>query len=275
MVQGTQTLKGRTVAITRPLRQAGEAAALVEEMGGRPYYIPAIIIEPPKDPSRVVNFIGELAEGGFDYVIFTSVNGVRHLVESAESSGTIEELKSGLGRATVVAIGPRTAQELELNGIRVGLVPESYTSEGLVEALGRIGVSGKKIGIPRTSAASPVLKEGLEGMGATVEEVYVYESKAPTDGNAAERFYKDLASSKIDAIVFGSSLCVTNLFRMLSGHAPGEELAGLLNSKTTVVAIGPMTANTLKEMGVEVKVMPTAHTFKEALVALSRHWDTK
>ncbi|MCW4047613.1 MAG: uroporphyrinogen-III synthase [Candidatus Bathyarchaeota archaeon] len=273
MVQDAQTLKGRTVAVTRPCGQVEEAADLIEKRGGTPYCIPTIEIRAPKDLSPIRQFVEELAKGQVDYVIFMSVNGVRYLLSAAEDLGMQTTVKNGLGKTTIVAVGPRTAEELKANQIHVSLVPTKYTSEGILESFRLLDVAGKRIYIPRTPAASPALTEKLRSMGALVKEVYVYESGIPADNGLAEKFIRNLAASKIHAIIFGSSLCVTNLFRMLANLVPAESLRNLLNKQVTVVAIGPVTAETLGKLGVKVDVMPRTHLFEEALDALATYWN--
>jgi uroporphyrinogen-III synthase len=122
-------------------------------------------------------------------------------------------LKEGLGKAFVIAVGPRTAQALEDEyHVHVSLVPLKYSSEGLIERLQGKDISGKKIRIPRTTGATPTLTEKLKEMGAQVEEVYVYESGLPVDEKLKDRFFQDLISRKIDAIVFGSGLSAKKHF---------------------------------------------------------------
>jgi uroporphyrinogen-III synthase len=275
VVQNAQTLKGRTVAVTRPCGQAEEAADLIEKMGGKPYYLPTIEIKSPSDLSPIRQFIDELVKGDVDYVIFMSVNGVRYLLSAAEKFCAENKVKNGLEKTKVVAVGPRTAQELNANQIYVSIVPEKYTSEGILEIFQRFGASGKHIWIPRTPAASPTLTEKLGSMGALVQEVYVYESGIPAEKKVTEKFADDLTALKIDAVVFGSSLCVTNFFHMLAGRIPAESLRDLLNEKVAIVAIGPVTAEALGKMGVKVDVMPETHLFKEALDDLARYWNEK
>ena len=65
--------------------------------------------------------------------------------------------------------------------VRVDMVPQKYSSEGLLEALQGKDIKGKKIRIPRTSNATPTLTNQLREMGADVEEIYVYESGLPVD----------------------------------------------------------------------------------------------
>ena len=109
-------------------------------------------------------------------------------------------------------------------------------------------------------------------MGADVEEIYVYESGLPVDSELKNRFFQDLMSGKIDAIVFGSGLSAKNIFQMLSEKAPMDELRSLINSKVTTVAIGPTTAEALREMGIKVDVMPEDYLFEKALTSLAMHW---
>jgi uroporphyrinogen-III synthase len=274
MVQESSTLKGKTIALTRPRGQAEEAATIIEKRGGKPYLIPTIEIKEPSNLEPIKNFIGELQKGEIDYVIFMSVNGVRYLLSVAESLSRLDETLEGLKKTVTIAVGPRTAQELEAHQIRVNLIPSKYTSEGILQSLRQLDISGKKIRVPRTSGATPTLKEKLGEMGALVQEVYVYQSVLPIDPNLKEKFFQDLTAEKVDAIVFGSALCVKNLFQMLNEKVSLEKLRDLMNSKLTIVAIGPVTAEALVEMGVKVDVMPDKHLFEEALIALIRYWNT-
>ncbi len=274
MVQEAPTLKGRTIAITRPAGQSEEAGKIVKEKGGNPYYAPTIEIKATHNLSAIKNFIRDLANEKVDYVIFMSVNGVKHLLDAAKDLRQLANIKKGLEKTAIIAVGSRTAQELQTNQIKVSLIPKKYTSEGIIESLQQRGVSGETICIPRTTGANPNFTNKLKEMGALVQEIHVYETGLPTDTAVTEKFAKDLTLMKINAIVFGSSLCVKNLFQMLNKQIPAEKLRDLLNKKVTVVAIGPITAETLVKMGVKVDVMPETHLFEEALSALAHYWDT-
>src|SRR5450759_991805 len=129
MVQKAPSLKGKTVAITRPAGQAEEASKLIEQKGGVPYYIPAIEIKGLSNFTPIKKFVTELLKGQVDYVILMSTNGVKYLFSAAETLKQTGDLKDGLGKAFVIAVGPRTAQALEEYRIRVDLVPLEYSSE--------------------------------------------------------------------------------------------------------------------------------------------------
>lgn len=275
MVQNAFTLKGRTVAITRPRDQAEETGNLIKQYGGKPYFVPAIAIKAASDLSAVESFIAELAKEKIDYVIFMSVNGIRYLLSSAENLGLKAQLEQSLEKTVTMAVGPKTAQELRNHNIPVGLVPAKYSSEGIIECLRQNVVSGKSIYIPRTRGATPDLAKSLRSMGGKVQEVYVYESMLPNNKDLTERFLQDLIDGKIDAIIYGSSLSAKNLFKMLRELISKEKLRDIMNSKLTIVAIGPVTAETLSEMGLRVDIMPDKYTFEETLIKLAHHWNAK
>jgi uroporphyrinogen-III synthase len=274
MVQKTKTLKGKTIAITRPREQAEEGGKLIVQKGGKPYFMPTIDIKGPGDLSAIKNFIYALAEEKVDYVIFMSVNGVQHLLDVAATLGLKKQLKTCLNVVGTLAVGPKTAEALEKNQIRVSVVPEKYTSDGIMQALQKRGASGKTIYIPRTSQAPPELAEKLRQMGNRVTEIYVYESKLPSDKELNEKFLRDLSEERIDAIIFSSSLGARNLVDMLKNDIATQKLLALIKTKTTVVAIGPTTAKTLNDMGLKVDVMPEKHLFEEALDALAAYWSS-
>ena len=271
MVQKTKTLKGKTIAITRPREQAEEAAKLIVQKGGKPYFVPTIDIKGPSDLSAIKNFINALSEEKVDYVILMSVNGVQHLLEAAETLGLKKQLKACLNAVATMAVGPKTAEAMEKNQIHVSLIPEKYTSDGIMQTLQEHCASGKTIYIPRTSQAPPELAQKLRQTGNRVTEIHVYESKLPRNKELNEKFLRDLSEGRIDAIIFSSSLGAKNLVAMLKENIDTKKLLNLINTKTTVVAIGPTTAKTLTDMGLNVDVMPEKHLFEEALDALAAY----
>ena len=274
MVQKTPILKGRVVAITRPTGQAEEAGVLIKEMGGIPYYIPAIEIKGLSNPESVTNFVAELCAGQVDFVVLMSTNGVKYLFAAAEEIGQTHQLREGLTKSCVIAVGPKTAEAMEQHGLRVDLVPQKYSGEGLLEALKDTDLTDKKIRMPRTSNAPPVLSDALKARGADVEEIYVYESGLPVDEGLKTKFYEDLTSGRIDAVLFGSGLSAKNIFKMLTEKAPLETLRKVLAEKIAVVAIGPTTAHALQELEVKVDVIPQDYLFESALSALVEYWRT-
>jgi uroporphyrinogen-III synthase len=201
-----------------------------------------------------------------------SINGIRFLFHFAELLDLSSELKVTLKNAFVIAVGPKTAQQLKNYGIPVNLIPTDYTSKGILQNLQQRDINGKSILIPRTSGANPILAYNLKKLGANVHELYVYESVPPSYLDLNNQFLEDLKKNKIDAIIFGSSLSAKNMFKMYKRVMSKENLCKLINDGSTVVAIGPVTAKTLLELGLRVDVIPTKYLFENALQQLSEYW---
>jgi uroporphyrinogen-III synthase len=115
MVQ-TQPLKGKTIVVTRPTDQADEEAAIIQRYGGTPYLFPTIKITPPTDLAPIKKFVADLEADKFDFVAFMSINGVNHFLGAAKKLGCKAQTEAGLKKAHIIAIGPRTAEELEKRG---------------------------------------------------------------------------------------------------------------------------------------------------------------
>ncbi|MDR0470950.1 MAG: uroporphyrinogen-III synthase [Nitrososphaerota archaeon] len=271
MVQNTP-LKGRIVAITRPIGQTEEAGELIRAKGGVPYYIPAIEIKPLNNPDPLKKFITELQAGTVDYVALMSTNGVKHLLSATEDIKQTPQLYEGLKNTCVIAVGPKTAEALQEKNIRVDMIPQKYSSEGLLETLSNTDLKNKTFRIPRTSNASPTLTETLQAMGANVEEIYVYESGLPLDEAVKTKFYQDLTEGHINALLFGSGLSAKNIFKMLTEKTTMDQLRQIITEKVVIVAIGPTTAQALKELNITVNVVPNDYLFDSALDALAQYW---
>ncbi len=275
MVQENCPLNGRIIVVTRPREQAAETIKAIEALGGKAYSFPTIEITKSTDTSVVNPFLEALANKKVDYVILMSVNGVNHLLDITENLGVTDEFKKNLKNTVMMAVGPKTAQELERNGIHVDLIPEKYTSEGIMQCLRQRNVKDKTIFIPRTSEAPPELTEQLRKMGNRVEEIYVYKSQIPHNRSLTEKFVKELKNKRVDAILFTSALGAKNFFEILKQIVSEKEFKALIQERTVIVAIGPTTAQSITEIGVKVDVIPKKHTLDEALNALVNYWASK
>ncbi|MDP2766415.1 MAG: uroporphyrinogen-III synthase, partial [Candidatus Methanoperedens sp.] len=171
-----------------------------------------------------------------------------------------------LNKTHVVAIGPMTENALLKSGIRVSFVPESFSSEGLVEQLAEI--EGAVIEIARSSHGAPELVEGLKKKGAIVHETQVYQIISPRDERHEVLMQRALAG-EVDIFAFTSSMMVRNFMALADEMGVKDELIRVMNEKN-VAAIGKPTADTLSEFGARVKVMPKQYTFEELLLECKR-----
>jgi uroporphyrinogen III methyltransferase/synthase len=145
--------------------------------------------------------------------------------------------------------------------LRVDAVPEEYRAEALVSVLG--AVHGQRLLLPRALEARAVLPVELQGLGAQVDEIAVYRTIRPQTTRIRE-LQTLLEEGKIDLVTFTSSSTVHNLI----GLCPEGEIVSLL-AKTRIGCIGPITADTARQYGLEIAVQPQTYTipaFAEAIV---------
>ena len=150
--------------MTQAKEQAGELAARLAAYGAEPIEAPTIEIVPPFDWAPVDQAISEI--GTYDWIIFTSVNGVSRFMIRLLARGRDSRCLAG---RRLCCIGPRTAEELEKFGVRADVVPEEYQAEGVVATLNRRDVKETRILIPRAEVARELLPDELRAAGAHVD----------------------------------------------------------------------------------------------------------
>jgi len=252
-------LAGKRIAVTRPREQADALARQLEALGARVTLLAAIRIAPIEDSAPLDAAIAQL--GSYDWLVFTSVNGVAAFTERlAATDHTWDER----GLAQVAAIGPATAAALERAGVPVALMPDEYVAEGILDGLGM--VAGQRLLLARADIARRTLAEGLRLRGAEVDEVAAYRTiPQPVAPELIERILGDERGERVDAITFTSSSTALGLLQGLAatGREPVEALRGV-----ALAAIGPITAATLREHGLEPAVVAQEYTIPGLTTAL-------
>ena len=240
MASAEAPLAGRRIVTTRAEGQSGEFAARLRALGAEVLEFPTISIRPPADFAPLDAAIARLRE--YDWLIFTSANGVRFFAERLKAPP--KDL-----RAKVCAIGPATRRAVEELGLKVDIVPPEYVAESLVEAFAGEELHGKRMLLPRAAVARDIAPEALRARGAVVDVVEAYRTLVPED--AAERAREIFGVRKPDWITFTSSSTVNN-FVAAAGR---EALDGV-----RVASIGPVTSQTLREHGVRVDAEAARYT---------------
>jgi uroporphyrinogen III methyltransferase/synthase len=251
-----QPLAGRRIAITRPREQAADLSARLEALGATVLALPSIAIEPVADTSALDAALAQLAS--YDWLVFTSANGVRAFDERLRATGLDWSARR---RARVAAIGPATATALKRLGVVADLVPAEYVAEGLLEALGN--VAGQRILLPRADIARDTMRDELRLRGAEVDEIAAY--RTVLQPLPAELVQRALREERVDAITFTSSSTVRGLVESL--RASGQDPAVAL-SDVALACIGPITAATLREYGLEPALVAQEYTVAGLVAAL-------
>lgn len=248
-------LSGRRVVVTRPQDQAQELYNRLRILGAEPVAFPVIAIAPPEPGGPLDQAIARLAS--YDWVIFTSVNGVEHfwtrLVDSSQDQTVVTDSQSPTPGLKIAAIGPATAQALRQRGASVHLMPAEYRAEAILDAIG--DVAGQRILLPRADIARPALADGLREMGALVDEVTAYRTVPTKPAPAAF----EALQAGVDVITFTSSSTVRNFVAMTADLDYGDPL---------IACIGPVTAATARELGLQVDVVAQEYTINGLLESI-------
>jgi uroporphyrinogen III methyltransferase/synthase len=242
-------LHGKRVVVTRARAQASGLAKTLRNLGAEVVELPAIRIEPTIESDEVRSAIERI--GDYALIVLTSPNGVRLLFEAMRSAGLDARALSG---TTVAAIGPGTARALAKCGISADIVPERFVAESLVESLAAVEVSGKRVLVARAADARDVIPEHLEGRGAEVDVVALYETvREEPSAEAVE------AAQTADYVTFTSSSTVRNLTEAL-----GERFL----KDARIVSIGPVTSEAVINAGLKVDAEANPHDIEGLVTAL-------
>ena len=254
-------LSGRGVVITRPEEQAADLGALLREAGARVIYFPTIKIVPPDrfdDLDRTIDTIGT-----YDWIIFTSANGVKFFFERFHERGKdIRDLK-GLGICT---IGPATAGSIGNLGLRVDIVPDEYISEGVVQAFEGQNLQGKRVLLPRAEIARDIIPEGLSKLGATVDVVTAY--RTVNSGRKKDELYDLIKQNKVDVVTFTSPSTVTNFIDIIGRDEK-------LPESIKIACIGPVTSTAAQEAGLNVDIMQRPYVISGLVCAIVKALNKK
>lgn len=244
------SLAGRRIVVTRAREQAGSLVTRLLALGAEPVECPAISIAPLPDFTELDTAVASIET--YDWVIFTSVNGVKAFSSRMASLGKDRSLLCG---RRLAAIGPATKKALEELGCTTDFMPTSYVAEAIVEQIG--DVEGCRVLLPRADIARDALGNGLRDRGATVTEVDAYRTKGGEGGSVLARM---LQAGSIDAITFTSSSTVRYTFLSLIESGLSETAARELLNSTSVVCIGPITAGTAQELGLKITAVADEYT---------------
>jgi uroporphyrinogen III methyltransferase/synthase len=251
-------LFGKRIVITRAREQADELREALAALGANVIEIPTIEIRPPDSWEPLDAAIRRLEE--FHYLLVTSANGVRNFLARLAASGRDVRALRGL---TIAAIGPATAAEFARTGVKVDLLPTKYVAEGLLAALADRDLRDKAFLIPRARVARDLVPRALKERGARVEVVEAYQTvmpQIPPDELAR------LLTPPPDAITFTSSSTATNFAKLVGENQLAETLCG-----TAIVSIGPITSQSLRQLGLAVTLEASESTMAGLVQALTEH----
>ncbi|MBN1827750.1 MAG: uroporphyrinogen-III C-methyltransferase [Deltaproteobacteria bacterium] len=251
-------LFGKTVLVTRPEEQAGHLADLLEQEGAQVLRFPLIEIAPPRSWAALDGAVGNIQD--YDWIVFSSVNGVKYFFDRLEKAGKTRRDLAGSG---ICAIGSVTAAALDRKGVFVDIMPDDFVSEALLKAFEGHDVSGKRILLPRAAEARDVIPETLQRRGARVDDIHAYQA-TPVDKKIED--LESLVSERpLDIITFTSPSAVRSFVRIIGSRRA-------LVKGVQIASIGPVTAEALKEAGLPCRITAKEYTAPGLVRAIVECW---
>ena len=256
----SKPLFGKRVIVTRSRDQASVFSEMLIDRGARPIEFPSIEVIPPSSWSELDEAIQALEQ--YTWVIFTSANAVKFFMKRLGDRGQdVRQLKG----ISICAVGPKTAEALELCGIKADLIPSEFKAEGVLAALGGMNVKGLKFLIPRAKVAREIIPEKLKELGADVTVATAYENVKPA--GTVDHVRRLFEEKKIDVVTFTSSSTVHNFVEMLDQKRYKDFIDGV-----AVACIGPITAKTAGQFGMTVDIMPQEYTIPALVDAMVEYF---
>ncbi len=251
-------LEGKRIIVSRAKDQASILSDALRSLGANVVEIPFIEIRPPQSFAALDKAMAGILN--YDWLILTSVNGVKMLFARMAQLGKSE---ADLLHLKLAAIGPATRKAIELHGLPVDVMADEYVAESLVSALENQVTTGERILLARAKVARDVIPASLRELGAKVDVVEAYETILP---ESSRKQLEQILSEpdKPFAITFTSSSTAKNFVDLV-----GQERAhsNLLDG-VKLVSIGPVTSDTLRELGLRVDAEASEYTIPGLLEAL-------
>ena len=249
-------LEGRRVLVTRARAQATELAALLTERGAKPVMLPLIAPVPLTDTREADACVTRLANGAYQWLIFSGANGVRCFLQRLHALGYGASV---CRRARIVA-GPATVQLLAEQGLEADVVLKRFRAETVLAALAAKPLSGTRVVLPRAAGGRELLATGLAAARRTSRRGRAVPHRSgPRERGGTGWLAKP--GDALDALTFTSGSTVRHFVAAL----PATTLLDLAQGDTPIACLGPVTARTACDLGLRVDAV-AAQTTMVALV---------
>ncbi len=245
--------------VTRTRDQASELAARLASLGAEVVELPVIRISREVSKQDLADVMLEF--GAYDWLVFTSANGVHHFF--GEFFRIFDDIRS-LGLVRIACVGDATARAAGELHLKVEVQPKTATGEALADELVATGsMDSAKVLVITGNLNRDTLVRRLEEARAIVDCLQVYRTEAvdlSRDPAAAE--FRRLGA---DAVLFASSSSAQSFVDQGEHLRPAEGARKPLHG-----SIGPQTSETMRKAGLRVDFEAPAPGIDELVAELVR-----
>lgn len=251
-------LKNKIVLVTKKKKSAEKYFLQLKNEGANIIFFPTIKVIPKFESSELKNVLNHFIE--YDYLIFTSSNAVKVFAE------IIQSLSLDLSNIKVTAIGEKTSEECNSNGIKVDITPDEFSSQGLIKTFSKFELNGKKIFIPSSSLSNGELKLGLTELGAKVDLIHVYDVVS-NDLSELRKEYEEIINRQPDIFVFTSPSSFNNFISLIKIN----DISNYFVNKI-ICAIGSTTEKAVESYGLNVHIVPKTYSLSGVSDAIIKYF---
>ncbi|SFJ24464.1 uroporphyrinogen-III synthase [Paenibacillus sp. UNC496MF] len=262
-------LEGKTIAVTGA-RKAEEFDRMVAKFGGTTVLRPAqgdVFL----DDARIEEQLRGLIVRPADWLVLTTGTGTEALLEAADRLGLLMPFLAALGRMRIAARGYKTVNALRKYGQAPDVRDDDGTTVGLLRAMGQRGLAGARIALQLYGDPAPRLTGELAARGAVCEELLPYRHLAP-EGAVLRQLLDEIAGRRVDAVAFTSTAQVRCVMGRAAELGLLEAVREAFAGDVLAASVGKVSAEALREEGVERVLYPEEERMGSLIVALGKHF---
>lgn len=254
------SLQNKTILITKSKAEAEKSLSQLTGLGAEVVYFPTIKVVPLTHSPELTEALNMF--GRFDYLVFTSTNAVEVFMDIAKQKSL------NLSKLKIAVVGKSTSEECENLGIKVDLIPDEFSAEGLLYKFSEFDLTNKKIFIPGSSLASGELNMGLSELGAQVHSVPIYDVVKNDLANLKSE-YQRIQKKHPGIFVFTSPSSFSNFLKLMN-VTDTEKFFG----KSIICSIGTTTEKSIRERGLVVHIVPGVFSLHGVVDAIIKYFET-
>lgn len=264
-----QNLAGVRVALTGP-RKSKEMSILVEKMGGIPLVRPAqgtVFLDDRNIRDGLVSWISDPP----DWAIFTTGMGLDALFNMAEDMDVAAQLRDVIAASCIAARGYKTVNALKKLKLTPLVRDDDGSTDGLIREFGSYDLAGKKVMLQLHGETAPKLVAWLEEQGAAVRQVLPYRH-VPPEAAELEQLLNEIIRHELHAVAFTSGPQVRFLTEYAAAQGKLQQMLTAFKEGVVPASVGKVTANAMREEGIEAIVVPEEEKMGALIVELGRYF---
>lgn len=256
-------LTGFTVGVTAA-RKVDEQVALLRRRGATCVWAPALSLDPRRvDDAELRAVTEQVLARPVDLFLATTGIGMKAWFDAADDWGLLDRLVAHLGRAEILARGPKSVGALRRRGLRELWAPDSERFDDVLAHLRGRDLAGAHIVVQEHGQSLSMVAHALRRLGAHVTSVAVYRVEAAEDPTPMFGLIDQIADRSLHAVTFTSAPAVSALMEAASSVGRRDDVITAFQAEVLATCVGPVTAAAFELWGV-----PTVEPDRARLAAM-------